>query len=536
MSKSKNDIPVAGGTIRQTIRPVRGKYDVIINIMNLNTGKPYTNEELAADLELRKREYPQLASLVEPKLDRIAAKPPSRPDSDFSLQHPGVTKEIAKKEMQELLFPRICTLMHLLYRPLFESNLQKGELKVADFVLYQEDMLYMGELPDTRTRLLGCLKSTILPVIDDYKLKELDKTEQEKALRRIERNLRGEGAKPSRRGYVQRAYRGLIQAIESSGWTGCSSGIRLVELISRLQKRNAKLLSSARPHCLDKAQRDCLFRMLEQPDRSYEYLLIALIYAGMDPAEIAAACFGDFDVLTFGDQHCYTLTITRRIRKLNKRHSTVSATNDAFPFQKFRRIVLPPWAGEVLERWLDHLRSLGLSDDQIRKMHLSSEATDGTFESPDEIKTHLKTLLQQAGIGDTYITRTRAGGSLYRDIIPADVQLLQRDAQYLAECCGANRVMLHSMFGIAWTETDEQAYVDLLSDAYAVTRYLRLRRWSPHSAGPLSDAGAECLTGYADVPARHILQVHNPTDHPITLTLSSNYAFRGYWKAKKARN
>lgn len=40
MSKSKNDIPVAGGRLRQTAHPVRGQYDAIYTIIDPQTNRP----------------------------------------------------------------------------------------------------------------------------------------------------------------------------------------------------------------------------------------------------------------------------------------------------------------------------------------------------------------------------------------------------------------------------------------------------------------------------------------------------------------
>ena len=89
--------------------------------------------------------------------------------------------------------------------------------------------------------------------------------------------------------------------------------------------------------------------------------------------------------------------------------------------------------------------------------------------------------------------------------------------------------MLHAMFGDAWTDTDEDAYLDLLGNRYAVARWQRLRRWSPLAPAPLPATGEGCLEGYTHAPARHIQRVNNPTDHSVTLTLSALYALRVYW-------
>lgn len=535
MSKSKNDTLIVGGYLRQTSHPVRGKYDAIYTIIDPQTRKPYTYRRLAEDLEQRKQFYPQLSNLIEPVLSQIAKKAELRPDSVFSMQRRGNTKKSAAEKLKKDCYPQIHTLMMLLFRPVYERNLVYGDVTVGDFVLYQFDLLYMGKLPDTRARLMGSLKNTILPVIGDIKLKDLDAEEQKKLLRCIDRVLSKENAKSSRRSYVCQAYQGLIQAIENSGWRGAYAGFRLADLLNRSRERNTEIRSSVRLRCLGDEQRAKLFCILQQPVHLYEYFLVALLYSGMDVSEIAAACFGDFDVLEFGHQCCYTLTITRRVRKLTERHSTLSASNENFPIQKLRRVVLPPWAGDVLMCRLARLRRLGFSDEDIRKMRLSSKPEDGLVERPDEINKRLEALLQEANIGSMTVTRTRRNGTPYEESIRADVSLLQRDAQYLAELCGADPIMTYAMFGLNRRETDEQAHLDLLSDEYAVARYLRLRRWSPPASAPLPNDTPGCLTGFPDSPARHILQVSNNSNHPATLTLSANYSVRVYWKIKKRK-
>ncbi|WP_294457074.1 hypothetical protein [uncultured Allofournierella sp.] len=71
MSHSKNDFPIMGGTGRQVTKPYRGSYDAFYKLINPNTKKPYTNAELAAELEHRQQEYSVLAQLITPDLEEI---------------------------------------------------------------------------------------------------------------------------------------------------------------------------------------------------------------------------------------------------------------------------------------------------------------------------------------------------------------------------------------------------------------------------------------------------------------------------------
>ena len=426
-------------------------------------------------------------------------------------------------------------LAQLLYRPLYERNLKYGDVTVRDFVMYQAQTLFPGDTPEMRTRLIGILENHILPEIGEVKLNALDAGCQKKALAFISRKL---SVGKTTRENIRRAYRGLILAIESSGWTGCSAGLRLVDLLKGPADPNNAILRSCRVAHLDDAQRTALFRLLFEPEHLYDLFWVALLYCGMDPADIAGQIYGDIEELALQDGSCcYTVLISRRVRKLNDRYSTLQATNENFPIQKLRRVVLAPWAGDILLRRLEQLRGLGFSDDQIREMRLSSEKPGGAIVGPEELAKRLRPLLLAAGIPDATPTRTDILGHAYRQKITEDVNLLLRDARYLAKQCGADEVMLHAMFGEPWTDTDEEAYLDLLGDAYAVARWQRLRRWSPLAPAPLPAVGERCLAGYTHAPARHILQVANTTDHPATLTLSAPYALLAYWAhTSKERN
>lgn len=95
--------------------------------------------------------------------------------------------------------------------------------------------------------------------------------------------------------------------------------------------------------------------------------------------------------------------------------------------------------------------------------------------------------------------------------------LLYLDAQYIAGLCGANLPMLHAMFGMAWTEMDEESYLDLLSDEYAVARYLHLKRFSPYEPALLK---------------RRVLMVQNSTRESQNFSISSHYAISARWRKK----
>ena len=536
MGTSKHDFNIAGykgrRKVHHNMNRTKSQYDAYYMLKNPSTQKIYTNSQMLADLMRRKDQYPGLAPLLEPWIQELTARTQKNPDAEFSLHCSDATEERALARLKKMRWSELESLAQLLYRPLYERNLKYGGVSVRDFVTYQASVLYAGETPATRTRLTGCLKNYILPVVGEIKLNALDADRQTKALKAINQKLQNssEPVGSSTRGYVKRAYRGLILAIERSGWRGCSAGLQLVDLLKGPTDPNNAILRSCRVAHLDDVQRTALFGLLFEPEHLYDLFWVALLYSGADPADISGQTYGDIEELTLRDGSCcYTILISRRVRKLHDRYSTLQATNENFPIYKFRRLVLTPWAGDVLLRRLEQLHALGLSDDQIQEMRLSSEKPGGAIVGPEELARRLRPLLLAAGIPDATPTRTDILGHAYRQKITEDVNLLLRDARYLAKRCGADDVMLHAMFGDAWTDTDEDAYLDLLGDRYAVARWQRLRRWSPLAPAPLPAAGEGCLEGYTHAPARHILRAANPTDRSVTLTLSALYALRVYW-------
>lgn len=536
MSHSHNDFPIAGYWGRKKPHPKVGKVDVHYMLINPATKKPYTYIQILEDLVQRKKHYPGLAPLLQPWINKFSHKTPTKPNTIFSLCCGGSTAELAETRFRKRRWTELESLAKLLFRPLYERNLKYGDVTVSDFVDYQAELLYAGDTPDTRVRLLGCLKNYILPEIGKVKLNALDGDRQNKSLKAIKRKLQNTSdfAGKSTCGYVKRAYLGLIRAIESSGWKGCFAGLHLADMLNHSSRQNHSIINSCRIDHLDDAQRAGLFQLLFAPERLYDLFWISLLYSGMDPSDIAGQTYGDIEELTLQDGSCcYTILISRRVRKLNDRYSTLQATNENFPIQRLRRAVLAPWVGDVLQHRLAQLHNLGFSDEQIREMRLTAEKPGSAIVGPEELAKRLQQLLQQAGIPNVSPIRTDKKGRAYRQTVTEDIKLLIRDARYLSKQCGADDVMQHAMFGDSWSDTDEAAYLDLLGDQYALARWQRLRRWSPFASTLLPDAGEDHLPGYTHAPAHHILQVDNTTDHPITLTLSAPYGLNVYWAHSK---
>lgn len=516
MKSRKHDFAIAGGTGRRTMSASKNDgFEVGYKLIDPATGRPYTNAALESALKTRQVEYPALATIIEVELTTIARKAGRYPKAEFMLLCCGKDREMAEKRAKKELLPRLERLAKLLYRPHWESNIDYGSVKVEEYVHYMGDALYAGNTTDIQKHLLSALKSVVLPVIGTMRLCELDNETQEKLIRKINRVLKQKRASASFRGYAKRAYKGLFETIESSGYSGCAGGIRLADMITQTRRKNRALLNSVRTAHLDDNQRTALFTVLSEENLLYPLFITSLIYSGLETCEISALHFSEFEQLELENECCYTITVAKASRKLNKRYSSISATNDDFPIRRLRKVVLCPWAADVLLRYIEKLHSQGYADSQIAQMRLSDETPNGAIVGPQEIAEKMEPLLAKAGIDEIQIPRTRKDGSVYLKTEAATIETLYRDAQYVAEYCGADLPMLHAMFGFPRTETDEEAYLDLLSDEYAVARYLHLKRFSPFEQ---------------QHSKRHILKIENNTTEPQVFQIKSDYGIKTQWR------
>ena len=510
--KRQKDINCAGGAIRPIMKRHRGQYDAGYELLDMSTGKPHTNQSLKAALEVRKNEYPEMTQMIEAVLaGELTKKAEHHPTAVYKLSRRATTEEAARASAEKMLFPRAEAIARLLYRPQWESNLEAGRVTVREFVRYMGDRLFTDAAGDTRAHLMASVCQVIVPAIGDTRLVDLD---LEKAIKKISRVLKNGKAQESKRGYTRRAYKGMMQAIRSSGYAELSSSARLADLMmATTTRRNRALLDSCRIGHLDEATRTSLFHVLE--DYAYERLLIALIYCGLDAAEIAASTYGDIDVLSLRDESFYVTTVSRMAHRAPKRCTRVSASNDAFPPRRLRKVVLYPWAATALDQYIQNLREKGYTDTQIAGTYLSARTPDSVVLDPSEVIAQIESLLRLAEVPEVHVPRVKNTGEVYVQTIPPDLELLRRDAKYVAGCCGADQAMLHAMFGDNWSEMDERSYLDLLGDDYAVARYLRLRRFAP------------------DQPQRRIYRIRNQSQQPQTLRIESDYAVLARWKECK---
>lgn len=511
--KRQKDINCAGGAIRPIMKRHRGQYDAGYELLDMSTGKPHTNQSLKAALEVRKNEYPEMTQMIEAVLaGELTKKAEHHPTAVYKLSRRAKTEEAARASAEKMLFPRAEAIARLLYRPQWESNLEAGRVTVREFVRYMGDRLFTDAAGDTRAHLMASVRQVIVPAIGDIRLVDLD---PEKAIKKVNRVLKNTKSQESKRGYTRRAYRGLMQAIKSSGYDKLKSGVRLAALIDTTSKRNRALLDSCRIGHLDEATRSGMFRLLEEERYAYERLLIALVYCGLDEAEMAAVKYGDIVELLLRDESCYVITVSRMARKLNKKCTRVSASNEEFPVHRLRKVVLYPWAAAILDQYVRRLLSKGYTEDEIASMYLLSETPDTNALEPKEIAERIEALLRLAELPEVKIPRVRDTGNTYFQIVSPGIDLLRRDAKYVAGCCGADQVMLHAMFGDNWSEMDERSYLDLLGDGYAVARYLRLRRFSPEKT---------------QTPYRRIFRIKNQSQQLKKLRIESDYAIHVTWK------
>lgn len=175
---------------------------------------------------------------------------------------------------------------------------------------------------------------------------------------------------------------------------------------------------------------------------------------------------------------------------------------------------------------------------QIELMRLSDAKPGCPIFGPTEIENAILPLLPQAGIDSTVLPRTNNQGTVTQQKIMLDCHILWEDAQYIAKkYCGASDVMLHAMFGQSWTETDEQSYLDLLSDEYAIARWVYLRRFSPFnyttSKAPACTQNDNATISFSSPETsigRYVIHVQNITNAPQLLKFSADYGIMVNWK------
>lgn len=540
MGASKNDSFFEGGKRRLITHPTRGQQDAIFMLINPATRKPYTKGEVLTGLLERKKQNPSLAPIIDVHIQSIRKlidRPGASAENTFQVTRRGPTKERAKALLMKEHETQLRELARILFRPTWMNNLRHGQITLAQYAEYMGDNLFASASPDAKRHMQAALRHVIIPAVGNVLLCALDATRMKVIIQKINRYLKSKDAQESQRGYTKRAYRDIFSQIEQNGCRLAGSYTALASLIDTTHKRNSALIHAFQPGHLDTQQRTKLFKILSEPDCLYALFLVSLMYSGLDLCEIAALRFGDVQQICLPKSSCYCLTVDKMVRKLDKRYSTLSASNLDFTIQRLRKVVLYPWAADIMNRYVQHLLDQGTPMAKIETMRLSADKPDGAIVGPAEMSEVIIPLLAQAGIDATTIERTDQQGTVKQQTIPLSCRILRADAQYAAEkYCGADDVILHSMFGLPWSETDENAYIDLLSDAYAVARWVHLRRFSPFESveSPIayiqSNQTVLSLAAPQNMLGRYTICVQNTTDTQQSVKISSDYGVCTQWK------
>lgn len=538
MGRSKNDIFFEGGYARITTHPHLGQQDAIFQLINPSTKAPYKKDDLIRDLQRRKMQFPEFAPLIDVHLEKLTPRL-SGNKSTFQVMSRGESKKHAIARMKKERIPQLREIARILFRPDWNFKFQHGQVTISQYTQYMDDKLFPNASPDARRHMLACVKHIINPAIGSHTLSSISTYEnKEKLIDKINDLLSQKKLCNTQTLYVKRSYKALFEQIEQDGYQHVGSLAALANKIKIQRKKNSDIIRAFKPNHLDADQRNKLFEILSAPENLYALFLVSLHYCGLTWNEIAAMRFGDVEELCLSHSFCYCINVDKIVRKLGKRYSTLSLTNDAFPVPHFRKVVLFPWAADIMNSYVQYLQNQSYTLSEIESMRLSDIRPGGPIQGPSEIEALIKPLLRQANITFDPLPRTDTKGNITQQSGSADSRILWEDAQYVAEkLCGANIVMLHVMFGLPWTETDEEAYLDLLSDSYAVARFIYLRRFNPfkshRNANPIckpkDKSNLSCFTPENSI-GRYILSVKNETTSQQLFKVSSDYGLLINWK------
>ena len=459
MGRSKNDIFFEGGYARITTHPHLGQQDAIFQLINPSTKAPYKKDDLIRDLQRRKMQFPEFAPLIDVHLEKLTPRL-SGNKSTFQVMSRGESKKHAIARMKKERIPQLREIARILFRPDWNFKFQHGQVTISQYTQYMDDKLFPNASPDARRHMLACVKHVINPAIGSHTLSSISTYEnKENLIDKINDLLSQKKLCNTQTLYVKRAYKALFEQIEQDGYQHVGSLAALANKIKIQRKKNSDIIRAFKPNHLDADQRNKLFEILSAPENLYALFLVSLHYCGLTWNEIAAIRFGDVEELCLSHSFCYCINVDKIVRKLGKRYSTLSLTNDAFPVPHFRKVVLFPWAADIMNSYVQYLQNQGYTLSEIESMRLSDIRPGGPIQGPSEIEALIKPLLRQANITFNPLPRTDTKGNITQQSGSADSRILWEDAQYVAEkLCGANIVMLHVMFGLPWTETDEEAY------------------------------------------------------------------------------
>lgn len=540
MSHSKNNFPVPGGSARQTITFIsaRNTYDIRTKLINPETNKPYKNEQLLKDLLQNKSEFPASELRVCAYLEKLGAAPLDNPQADFVL-HCYVKKEKDTKQLHKATEAaqnqgknQIKELAVLLFRPYWSQEVKENTMTVQDFYDCVKDSLFLGECGSAHKHMHSACRKYLLPMIGSWELGDLTPEAHGTLISKLNAQLHGRCQ--STHEYVRRALESLLQYAQSFGASFAGRPENFGKGIRAVDQKNIALTKAFALQRLDDAERTKIFEAAsQQEDAGYSLLLLALLYSGMDYPEIAAHSFQDFKRILLKSGHAvYVILITQRVNE--KTHRVNSVNYPEFPFERFRKVILYPWAAELLEQRIKKMQIQGWNTKEIGEMKLSDIDPQTRQRSLTE---HMNHIIKLANLIKHKLPRTAGAGKVNLQSRTVNYDTLKRDAQAVAVgVCGGDNPMQKAMFGtLGRTTTDKKSYLDILGNQYAVARYHKLGRFEPVSK---SESGRTLTASdvslcFGTQPGLFRVAIHNSGESEQVIRITGNYGFWANWEVKE---
>lgn len=497
MSKSVNDTPFWGGSLRTKATHTKaGSIQLRVYLIDPATSKPYTFTGILKAMHQREQEYPNLHDAIEAKINEIKIKEKRRHGATVFSYYVSAANGVDLAEKKQTIKERLEPLARILYRPQYLSFIKNGNVTIAEFLVFLGDAFYVPiSTESARKGVKTAMRTKILPAIGSDRIDDYIRNEgaKEDALARIARILDSNLAKENVRQYTNRALHLLFSVLDEYG-VPLKGGTYLPRRRFDIgAKRNYDVGKQLVPDHMDDMVRNTFIEFLKsEPKYAAELLWVALVYSGVSPNEIVALRYQDIEAYEiFGGgqttkEKVFTCLITKTLIRSDSNHwRQIDVCNQRFVMSKARRVVLVPWVVEPVQHMLVDLHESGISASDMTL----SMTCDGVPRNPDDIRIRIQKAMQASRIfPSTTITRQRKSGTVIESY-SASYRLLESDARYVAEhICGMPLAMFHTTFGLAPTMTDEQHYLDILSDDFAVCRYYYLRRFYPKVFLPQSSA------------------------------------------------
>lgn len=525
MARSKNERDFCGGKIRVLAEAARGtqktgrthQYDGQVYLLDPTKRKPYTYGQLAAELDLRKRQYPELAAAIDALAADIKSRAAAHPDAVFCRSVRAESRKAAIQAVREKLLPQLEALARVVYRPGALQDIAAGSMTVAAFLQFGGEDIYAQYNAPKAQRLMTVARTVLLPAIGTMPIAALSpaggELHKNEAAKRINRQLDKSKARSSKRSDTRMAYQGLLLRLIGLGAQIHSAPAMLARLIVQQRRHNTairpRLLDS---HLTDAVRADYLQHLADTGQ--YQTLVwVGCIYSGLTIRELCALQFCDLRQLRCQNgEVVYTVYVDKTVHAANHKNTTIGLTNAGFPPGAYRRVVMIPWFRAALRLLAEQMRKDGVPADRVRSLPLVQQGSRRL--TPDRVQGLVDQSMTESGLfPPRTIPRSQPGGRNVATVCTPDAGLLRRDAMYLyAQVACLPPQLVDASFGLRLTDEDESHYLDVLGDDAALRRYMALRRLPlPPFAGQTP-------------PARTVLyQVRNPSDRPKTLVVQADY-------------